>query len=747
MKLRVISVATLLAVTSTLLMAMPAEARMTPSSTIAESSSDAVGLIVKYKPAVNSIAPNGEPTGENFAGVDLENSTDLGGGFKSVDFATDLEPKEIQAAADRIALDPRVESVSLNQTFQPANYVAKPIAAAILPNNDPLDLPIVIRTAVRVAAAPATTATDAWRSPNQVAVRLTWTKPTTRVSGKIAGYKIQIYASGAYRTLYSRTASTTRSYTVTSSYLKAGTRSKFRVAAVSYYAGRYYTGSYRYIYATPTALPKPNTRIQIQNANNEMRFSWAPLTSASDLGGLQVSYNLRVVDGNNVEQTCSTSTSTTCVISPVTVGTRYTATLTISNDRGSVTVGPVTATFSMATPVNTNDTYFNNQWHLKTGVSNPYGMNVTGAWETETGSPDVYVAVLDTGITNHPDLNANVVAGYDMVSGVTMPRDLTHSSPWTSYASANDGDGRDSDPTDPGDYHFENGQFVKSSWHGTHVAGIISAIDNSQGVLGVAPNVKIIPVRVLGADGGTEADIVAGLNWAAGLAVSGTTLNENPAQVINMSIGGQGTCYSGSATQTVLADLRNRGITVVTAAGNDSGEAAASYPGNCYPTINVASVGKTGKPAFYSNYGTATDIAAPGGDYCFVIGAKQSSGQIYSTLNDGDRGSENATYGYELGTSMASPNVAGVVALMYSALLRKTPTTQMNSSLVDGVWKALEGTSRDGVVINGRKTFNAAPAAKPSGSVCVSSNAPAQRYGSGIIDAEAAIAAILNPQP
>lgn len=732
MNLRGISVAALLAVTSALLTALPAEARMTPSTTVAESSSDAVGLIVKYKPAVNPIAPNGEPTGENFAGVDLENSTDLGGGFKSVDFATDLEPEEIQAAADRIALDPRVESVSLNQTFQAANYVAKPIAGSILPNNDPMDLPIVIRTAVRVAAAPATTATDAWRSPNQVAVRLAWSKPTTRVSGKIAGYKIQIYASGAWRTLYSRTASTTRSYTSTSKYLKAGIQSRFRVAAVNYYAGRYYTGSYRYIYATPTALPKPNTRIQIQNATNEMRFSWAPLTSASDLGGLQVSYNLRVVDENNVTQTCSTSTSTTCVVSPVTVGARYTATLNITNDRGSVAVGPVTATFSMATPVNTNDTYFNNQWHLKTGVSNPYGMNVTGAWDSETGSPDVYVAVLDTGITDHPDLNSNVVDGYDMI---------------TNLVSANDSSGRDNDPTDPGDNHFENGRFIKSSWHGTHVAGIIAAIDNTQGVLGVAPNVKIIPVRVLGSDGGTEADIVAGLNWAAGIGVTGTTLNQNPAHVINMSIGGQGTCYSGSPTQSALATIKNRGITVVTAAGNDSGEAATSYPGNCYPTINVAAVGKTGKPTFYSNYGTATDIAAPGGDYCYSVGSQQSSGQIYSTLNDGDRGPENATYGYELGTSMASPNVAGVVALMYSALLRKTPTTPLNSALVENMWKALEDTSREGVIVSQKKTFHSAPAAQPSGSVCGFSNAPAQRYGSGIIDAKAAIAAILNPQP
>ena len=719
MKLRGISVAALLAVTSALLTGMPAEARMTPSIQVAESSSDAVGLIVKYKPSVNPIAPNGEPTGENFAGVDLENSTDLGGGFKSVDFATDLEPEDIQAAADRIALDPRVESVSLNQTFQAANYVAKPIAGFILPNNDPLDLPIFIRTAVRVAAAPATTATDAWRSPNQVAVRLTWTKPTTRVSGKIAGYKIQIYASGAWRTLYSRTASTTRSYTSTSSYLKAGIESRFRVAAVNYYAGRYYTGSYRYIYATPTALPKPNTRIQIQNATNEMRFSWAPLTSASDLGGLQVSYNLRVVDENNVTQTCSTSTSTTCVISPVTVGARYTATLTIANDRGSVTVGPVTATFSMANPVTTNDTYFTNQWHLKTGVSNPYGMNVTGAWDSETGSPDVYVAILDTGITDHPDLDANVVAGYDMVSDVTA---------------AHDGNGRDSNPHDPGDN--ETSPNRTSSWHGTHVAGIIAAVDNNIGVIGVAPNVKIIPVRVLAAGGGTNADIVAGLNWAAGYPINGIPTNPHPANVINMSIGGEGTCFEGSATQSVLMDIKDDGITVVTAAGNDGGDARFSYPGNCYPTINVGAIGKTGKPTFYSNYGPGVDVAAPGGDYCYAIGSTQASGQIYSTLNSGTTTPGTAIYGYELGTSMASPNVAGVVALMYSALLRKNPTVTKDSALVTSMWDAIRTTVTP--------LASTVPPAEPSGSSCVSTNKTTQSYGAGIVNAKAAVEAILQ---
>ena len=721
MKLRAFSFLAMAAVVVSSLTPNPAEARMTPNNSSAETTTNSVGLIVKYKPAVNPIAPNGEPTGENFAGVDLENSTDLGGGFKSVDFASDLTSDEVEAAVDRIELDPRVESASPNQLVETANYVAHPIASGILPNNDPVDLPIVIRSAVKVAAAPVSSAVDSWRAPNTLAVKLTWTKPTTRVSGKIAGYKIQLYANGVWQTLQSRTSSTARSYTTTSSYLQAGSQAKFRIAAVNYYSGRYYTGSYRTIYATPTALPKANTHIQVQNATNEVRFTWDALTDATDVGGLQVSYQLAVLKNDNIAQTCSTATSTSCVINPATVGAKYTATLTIANDHGSVTVGPISVTYTLATAVNANEAGFANQWHLKSDGANPYGMKVTNAWLSETGLPDVYVAVLDTGITSHPDLDGNVVAGYDMVSDT---------------AKSNDGDGRDSDPSDSGDWDNSVNPHQKSSWHGTHVAGIIAAIDNNVGVLGVAPNVKLIPVRVLATGGGTEADIVAGLNWAAGISISGIPLNPHPANVINMSIGGQGSCASGSPTQSALATIRSKGITVITASGNDSGEGLSSYPGNCYPTINVAATGKTGKPTFYSNFGNAVDIAAPGGDYCYAIGAQQAAGQIYTTLNDGTTVPGAATYGYELGTSMASPNVAGVVALMYSALLRKTPTVAKNGDLVTRIWTALSTTVTP--------LAATAPAAAPAGSLCGPSGASSQNYGAGIVNAEGAVAAILQ---
>lgn len=359
-------------------------------------------------------------------------------------------------------------------------------------------------------------------------------------------------------------------------------------------------------------------------------------------------------------------------------------------------------------------------------------MKVSNAWLTESGARDVYVAILDTGITSHPDLNENVVSGYDFVSDAV---------------SARDNNGWDSNPQDEGDNHYDaNNRFVPSSWHGTHVAGIVAAADNSIGVLGVAPNVKIIPVRVLAAEGGTEADIVAGLNWVAGNPINGVNAIQYPVDVINMSIGGisrdrfgDPVASCGSLTQNVLAAIKNKGITVVTAAGNDSLEAIYSYPGNCYPTLNVSATGPTGKPTFYSNYGAAVDIAAPGGDYCYAVGSQQATGQIFSAWNDGNTIPGNPDYRYELGTSMASPNVAGTVALMYSALFRQNPTTMKNSTLVNKIWDALLSS-----VTPLAARIPPAEPYSPNNGNCRGSSALAQSYGAGIVNAEAAIAAILR---
>lgn len=186
-----------------------------------------------------------------------------------------------------------------------------------------------------------------------------------------------------------------------------------------------------------------------------------------------------------------------------------------------------------------DDTFYPNQWHYYESTG---GINLPAAWDEQTGS-NVVVAVLDTGYTNHSDLVPNVLPGYDFIGDLAF---------------ANDGNGRDSDAQDPGDWldRWECGRFnprqaVPSSWHGTHVAGTVAAVThNAEGVAGVAFNAMVLPVRVLGKCGGYTSDIADGIVWSSGGPVSGVPTNPFPAQVINMSLGGSGAC--GSTLQSAI---------------------------------------------------------------------------------------------------------------------------------------------------------------------------------------------------
>ncbi|WP_439862244.1 S8 family peptidase [Pseudomonas sp. MBLB4136] len=294
-----------------------------------------------------------------------------------------------------------------------------------------------------------------------------------------------------------------------------------------------------------------------------------------------------------------------------------------------------------------NDSRYNEQWHYYEPTG---GINLPTAWDRSTGS-GVVVAVLDTGITSHPDLNGNLVAGYDMIADTTV---------------ANDGNGRDADPSDPGDWTSgQCGTPRNSSWHGTHVAGTVAALtNNTEGVAGVAYNAKIMPVRVLGTCGGYTSDIADGIIWASGGNVSGVPLTSTPAQVINMSLGGTGSC--SQTTQNAINSAVSRGTTVVVAAGNSNIDAGSFTPANCNSVITVAASTRSGARSSFSNYGSVVDIAAPGSS-------------ILSTLNSGTTTPGSASYAYYSGTSMAAPHVAGVVALM-QATARKTPA-QVESTL------------------------------------------------------------------
>ncbi|MEU9226899.1 S8 family serine peptidase [Streptomyces massasporeus] len=326
------------------------------------------------------------------------------------------------------------------------------------------------------------------------------------------------------------------------------------------------------------------------------------------------------------------------------------------------------------TAVTPNDTEYSKQWDLFESTA---GMNVPGAWDTTTGS-GVTVAVIDTGYVAHSDLAANIVGGYDFISDTAV---------------SVDGNGRDSNPADPGDWYNDNecGQGIAastSSWHGTHVAGTIAAAtNNGKGVAGIAHGAKISPVRVLGKCGGYDSDIIDAITWASGGTVSGVPANTNVAKVINMSLGGGGAC--SSATQSAINGAVNRGTSVVVAAGNENQNVSNASPANCNNVIAVAATNRAGSRASYSNYGSLVDIAAPGGET-----RTSTANGILSTLNSGTKTPSSENYASYQGTSMATPHVAGLAALMKSANSALTPA-QIESAIKANA-RALPGTCSGG---------------------------------------------------
>lgn len=286
-----------------------------------------------------------------------------------------------------------------------------------------------------------------------------------------------------------------------------------------------------------------------------------------------------------------------------------------------------------------NDYFYtsDSQWSL----SGPAGIDAAAAWGLSPGRTDQVIAVIDTGILpDHPDLGGKILPGYDFISDLET---------------ANDRDGWDNDPTDPGD----GAAGEPNSWHGTFVSGIIAAATNNGiGMAGVNWQARILPVRAIGKGGGSLSELLIAMRWAAGLHVEGAPDNPNPARILNLSLGADGGC--GQAEQEVLSELQQKGAVVITAAGNAASrlQDAPITPAVCPGVITVAATDRQGQLAPYSSYGSQVSISAPGG---YMAGSRDVANGILSlTLNT----DETYGYAYNAGTSFSTALVSGVASLM-----------------------------------------------------------------------------------
>ncbi|MCC6868020.1 MAG: S8 family peptidase [Burkholderiales bacterium] len=348
---------------------------------------------------------------------------------------------------------------------------------------------------------------------------------------------------------------------------------------------------------------------------------------------------------------------------------------------------PVRRVTAFAAP---DDPYYPLQWGLHNPVA---GVNAETAWTLQPDLHGITVAVVDTGILPHPDLVGRVLPGYDFISDPGRARD---------------GDARDPNPRDEGDWSAGDcgGADFPSFFHGLFVSGVIAANSNNGiGIAGVASGVQILPVRVLGKCGGTFEDVLEGMLWASGVPIAGVPPNQNPAKVINLSLGGYGAC--DQAMQEAVDLALAQGSVIVAAAGNSSLEAADVAPANCSGVITVGAHGAQGELTSYSNFGRRIDLTAPGGD-------RPLTDLIFGLTNDGATVPTEPSYGYAAGTSFAAPLVSGVAAMLIA-----------RDSLITGgrVLDLLTGTAHDW----------------PPGSPCLVPNV----CGAGMLDAASAVGSLL----
>ena len=615
------------------------------SAATAQSTEKISGVLVQYSAGVEAVAPNGEPTGANLLRGKVV-SEDLGGGLFALNFVEPVDKTLAKIWIKRMVLDRRIIWAEPNLAIEKAsaNISNRPILTQARAASGPISL----------VAKPAVSAT----ASDQARVRLSWKTPSNRYGAKIIGYRVQYSSNGgaSYQTLISNTGSSDTRIFVSDG-IRAGISYRFRVRAITNDGSELNTvgASSNTASAIVRTAPKP---VYVTSAP---RIGPGNITyleqSISDRGGFApsaVRYRAVATAADIESVETSLCNATRCQFPELLPDTTYTVEVFATNALG--------VSSSNAT-VPANDLYFPLQWYLngKNGISMPT------AWKYSKGDGYKVVAVIDTGIRAHQQIDKALtrnadgsIYGYDFVSEL---------------ANAADGDGEDSNPNDEGDSSGGN------SFHGTHVAGIIAAEHDFLGSAGIAPNVKLLPIRALGKDGGTISDLVKAVNWAAGVKIAGIPQNKFPVSVINLSLGAKEVVSCTGGYASIFDAAIAKGITVIAAAGNES-RASLSFPGNCNGVITVVATQALGDRATYSNFGSGTLLSAPGGE--FNIGSTESPDSRGGIISSWVDSANLPSYRLSEGTSMATPVVSGIVALMYSMQPNITPA-RVRAILQDSV--------------------------------------------------------------
>lgn len=600
------------------------------SATSATSTEKVSGVIIQYSAGVNPIAQNGEPTGANLLRGAIR-SEDLGGGLYVLNFAQDMAKDTVRSWVRRMVFDRRISWAEIDFKVEQSSALSTSLLAPPLQKARPASAP----RSLSARAAVKSNASDRAR------VRLTWQAPASRFGAKIVGYRILYSSNGgrSYRTLISDTGSNETRVFVSDG-IRSGVSYRFRVRAITNDG----SGTNTLGASSNTSAVLVRTAPKPVLITSGTRVGPGPVSylgqSLSDRGGFSAS-QLRyraiatAADIQSVESfLCS---ATRCRFPDLLADTSYTVEVFATNPLGRSSSNDVESV---------NDFFFPFQWYL----TGQFGISMPAAWKYAKGDSGKVIAVIDTGIRQHQQIDKSLlrnpdgsIYGYDFVSDIS---------------SAGDGDGFDSDPNDEG-----GDAGGGSSYHGTFVAGLITAEHDFIGTSGIAPSLKILPVRALGRDGGTVSDLVKAVNWAAGVKIDGVPRNRYPVSVINLSLGAREPVACDGGLASVFETVISLGITVVAAAGNEA-RASLSFPANCRGVLAVVASQSLGDRARYSNFGEGVFISAPGGDQS--VGSAESPDAGGRILSAGFNGSGTEDYVLAEGTSMAAPLVSGIVALMYS---------------------------------------------------------------------------------